>query len=357
MTTEAQALAATATEGTVETAADSILKKMEAQSAEREAPKPAPVQSAEIAAAPDAQEMPVQETADAVDPTEGTDTGQEPTIDAPAGFTADEKEWFKTLEPARQESILRQYKATQAAEARRQNEYQAELRRVQQEAEQAATMRQQFEVALGQYKTPLQAEFERRFPDIVQGQIDPVTLARTDPGRFQELQAFQMRFNEVAQTENQLAQMREQEEAANLQRFRQTENKRLAEMVGLKTAEEFSKFDAEVSDYMLKQGAPPEVIVKMPAEYHLTAWKAMQWDKAKAAQNAPKTAAPAQGAAPQALMRQPPKMLKPSNGNAGNKPSDDQYTAARNKARKTGAVEDAAGAIRALMARNMEARR
>lgn len=305
--------------------------------------EPAQAQAEQPAAAP--QETPPAENGEAVAEQAGEpDTGEKPTIDPPAGWTAADKEWFKTLEPERQESILRSYKGAQAAEARRANEHAEAMQRLQTEAQQAAQERQALAHALGQYANPLKQEFQQRFADVLSGQIDVVSLSRMDPARFSEFQAYQEKFRQIEQTEQALSQRAQFEEQQNLQKFRETQNARVRDLLPeLKSDEAWRKFDADVSNYALELGIAPDRIVRADADELTVLYKAMMWDRAKSAQSAPRPVTPP---APKPV----PKVLKPSNGDAQSR-VDDVYAAARNKARRTGDLEDVASAISAKMKR------
>lgn len=319
---------------------EGIRRKMEAAMQSRS--EPAQAQDKPAAAQ---NEMPPAENGDAVAEQAGqNDTGEQPTIEPPAGWTTEHKEWFKSLDPVRQEFLLRRDKEHQRAEARRANEHAELQRQLQSEAQQAAQERQALAQALGQYKDPLKLEFQQRFYDVLSGQIDPVSLARHDPARFAEYQAYQEKFNHIAATEQALQARAQQEEEARFSQFRKAENERLTELIPeLKTKEAFEKFDVDVSNYGLSLGLPAERIRQASADELTILHKAMMWDRAKAAQAAaPKVTPPPQ--------KPVPKVLKPSNG-ADQSRTDDKYAAARNKARRTGDVEDVASAIRAKMER------
>lgn len=349
MTDEATASAAPATEGTVETAAESIRKQIEAKASpppDNSTPK---AQSAEEPAATLDDEMP-PETGDAVEeqPDAVEDTGQEPTIEPPAGWTAEDKEWFKTLDPARQDSILRQYKGSQAAEARRQNEYAEQMKQLQAEHQAAAQARQNLESALREYANPLMREFQQQFADVLRGQIDPVQLSRTDPARYLQFQAYQDKFRQIEETQARIQQENARAEETQLAQFRQTENEKLFDLIPeLKNPQAFQKWDADVSQYLLNAGVPAENIMRASADQLAIAHKAMLWDRAKAAQASkppPQQSKPA------------PKMLKPSNGNQGNGATEG-YSAALKQARRSGSTEDAAALIRMKMQNMRDARR
>lgn len=319
---------------------EGIRRKMEAAMQSRS--EPAQAQDKPAAAQ---NEMPPAENGDAVAEQAGqNDTGEQPTIEPPAGWTTEHKEWFKSLDPVRQEFLLRRDKEHQRAEARRANEHAELQRQLQTEAQQAAQERQALAHALGQYANPLKQEFQQRFADVLSGQIDVVSLSRMDPARFSEFQAYQEKFRQIEQTEQALNQRAQFEEQQNLQKFRETQNARVRDLLPeLKSDEAWRKFDADVSNYALELGIAPDRIVRADADELTVLYKAMMWDRAKSAQSAPKPATPP---APKPV----PKVLKPSNGDAQSR-VDDVYAAARNKARRTGDLEDVASAISAKMKR------
>ena len=351
------AVTAPATDGTVESAALDIKKRMDEAAAApppKETPPPkegAPEPKAD-AAPPEGEELENFLTGDAdsgQEPGEG-DAGRKPTIDAPAGWTADEKTWFETLEPARQESILRQYKTTQASEARRQNEHYAAMQQTEQVMRATTQERQQLQAALQNYADPLLAEYSRNFADVINGQIDPVVMARTDPVRYTEYQAYQDKFRQIDEHSQRLGQWQAQQEEQNLMQFRHAENGRLTELMpALKDPVKFARFDKDISEYLVSKGFQPMHIAKASAEELTIAYKAALYDRAVGKKPAAATQTGNAAAAPApAQQRQAPRVMKPGTGTS-NSGSDDEYAAMANKARRTGTVEDAAGMIRAQM--------
>ena len=343
MTDEPQAVTAElpATEGTVESAAQLIKTKREDIQTDQEIPQEIKPDDVEI-------EIPDGEAIDVEAGTEGPDAGKTPTIPAPAGWTPEEKEWFGTLEPARQESILRQYKSVQASEARRQNEYQEELRAARAEADAAKQERQQLGFALQNYVNPLMQEFQGRFADVLQGRIDPIQLSRQDPARFAEFQAYQERFRQIETTQRAIAERERYEQEQEVGTFRQRENARLQELIPeLKDPEKFNRYDVEVSQFLTGLGIPPERVVQASADELSLAYDAMRWRRAVAAKKAQVNRPPAPVREPgQPPPPQAPRVLKPSSGNASSGQSE-QLAAATKTARRTGDVEDVAAMIRA----------
>ena len=350
---------AQATEGTVESAALSIRKKLdEAANPAPDKPiakaQPAPVEAAEQA---HAEEMPPDESGDATEePDEIDAAGDEPvTIDAPSGWNAEEKEWFKTLEPVRQESILRQYKALQRSEAKRHTEYTAAMQNITEAGQAAQQQRVQLDAALQNYSDPLVKQFQTRFKDVLSGHLNPIIMAQQDPQRYQEFQAYQDQFRQIDAAKQTLAQQSQEYEQENLRAFRNEENARIAELrPELKDPARFQKWDQEVSQFLLEQDVPEERIMRISALELDIISDAMAWRKAKAAS---KAASGPQGLQNGQQQKQAPRVLKPANGNSNSQGADDKLLAARNRARKTGAVEDVALSIRAKLDKAAEARR
>jgi len=306
-----------------------------------EAPEPA--QAATVEATEEMPDVPTEEH-DAT-PEEGDDTVQ-PTIAAPDGWTAEDKTWFDTLEPARQEAILRREKGTQAAESRRQNEHQAAIRQAQADKEAAAQERQYLQSAIQHYKHPMVTAYQQEFADLGDGRMDLFRLAQ-DPARWGRYQAFQTSFQQLAQAERQIAQQGEQEENARMQQHIETRNSQLIEAKPeLKDPAKFDQYDTEISTYLRGLKIPDERIARVSFEELTIIEKAMKWDKAqKAKTNMPKTPAALPG---QPIARIVPRVLRPGMGNsAGGK--DDKMAAIDQRGRQSGSTEDAAARIRARL--------
>lgn len=306
------------------------------------APEPAAI--AATGEPPETPEVPIEEP-DAT-PEDESDT-EEPTIAAPHGWTAEDKAWFDTLEPARQEAILRREKGTQAAESRRQNEHTAAIREAQELREQAAQDRQHLQSALQHYKHPMVTAFQQEFADLQQGTMDLFRLAQ-DPARWGRYQAFQTSFQQLAQAERQIASQAEQEDNARLQQHIETRNSELLVMKPeLKDPAKFEQFDTQVSNYLRAENFPDERIMRVSAQELKIIDKAMKWDKAQLAKAAvPKPQTPP--GQPQGNVRQMPRVMKPGMGNSAGA-ADDKIAAIDQRARKSGSVDDAAARIAARL--------
>lgn len=315
------------------------------------APEPkqqAPEPAAEVATG-EAEESPPEqpEAADADTPEVEADAEQVSTIDAPASFTPEEKEMFKALPPEQQQSVLRLAKGAQAAESRRQNEYQAAVREAQAAAQAAAQERQQLQSALQHYKHPMVTAFQQEFADLQDGRMDLFRLAQ-DPNRWGRYQAFQTSFQQLANAERQIAEKAEADEGARLQQHIETRNQQLLDAKPeLKDPAKFEQFDAEISTYLRGLKIPDERIMRVSFEELNIIEKAMKWDKAQKA----KTLAPKPPPAnPGSNVRQMPRVMKPGMGNSAGA-VDDKIAAIDQRAQKTGSVDDAAARIRARLGR------
>ncbi|MDP1702594.1 MAG: hypothetical protein Q8L53_16780 [Aestuariivirga sp.] len=305
----------------------------------------APVATVEAEESPPEQLDAADEVAEEAD----ADAGPEPTVDAPASFTPEEKEMFKALPPEQQQSMLRLAKGAQAAESRRQNEHQAAIREAQELSEKAAQERQQLQSALQHYKHPMVTAFQQEFADLQDGRMDLFRLAQ-DPARWGRYQAFQTSFQQLANAERQIAQEAEREEGARLQQHVETRNSQLIEAKPeLKDPAKFEQYDAEVSTYLRGLNIPDERIQRVSFEELTIIEKAMKWDKAQKAKAAvPKPQANA--GQPQGNVRQMPRVMKPGMGNSSGA-VDDKIAAIDQRAQKTGSVDDAAARIRARLGR------
>jgi hypothetical protein len=306
--------------------------------------------AATVATVDTSEEMPdAQDDAHDATPEEGDDTGQ-PTIDAPHGWTAEDKAWFDTLEPARQEAILRREKGSQAAESRRQNEHQAAVREAKAIADQAAQERQHLQSALQHYKHPMVTAFQHEFADLGDGRMDLFRLAQ-DPTRWGRYQAFQTSFQQLAQAERQLAQSAEQEENARLQEHISTRNTQIIEWKPeLKDPAKFERYDAEVSNYLRGKKIPDERIMRLSFEEIEIVDDAMRFHRAEKARAAmPKTPPTPDGkVAIAGHLRTVPKVMKPGMGSSAGA-ADDKIAAIDQRAQRSGSVDDAAARIRARL--------
>src|SRR5687767_3637662 len=102
--------------GSLEAAASSLKEARQAAAEPQDDGnrQPEPVDTAPAATDDASQEMPdAPPEAHDAKPEDNPDTAQT-TIEYPPGWNADDQAWFDTLEPARQEAILRREKGTQA---------------------------------------------------------------------------------------------------------------------------------------------------------------------------------------------------------------------------------------------------
>lgn len=289
---------------------------------------------------------PEQAGEDEVDPVaEGAD--QESPIEPPARWTAEDKEWFKTLPPDRQERILRGEQGQRAAEVKRQQELAAERERYQQEAQAAAQERQYFQSRIQQYRHPVEDAFRQQFADVISGQTDLFRLAQ-DQQRWPIYQAFQAKFHQIAEAEQMLSHRAQQDEQARLSQYIEARNTKLFETrPELKDPAKFQKFDEDVTTYLRGYNVPDDRIGKISYEELDIVEKAMKWDAAqKAKANVPKPPQPGPGQTRvQPHVRALPRVIKPGTpSDAG--VGDEKITAIDQRARQSGSVDDAAERLR-----------
>jgi len=310
-----------------------------------EAPEPAEV----TATVEPSEEMPEVSTEEPdATPEDDSDTVQ-PTIAAPDGWTAEDKAWFDTLEPARQEAILRREKGTQAAESRRQNEHTTAIREATAKAQAAEQERQYFASVLQQYKNPLVLSFQQRFADVLRGEMDILRLSQ-DPQRWNEYQGYQAKFTQMGQQEQLLSQRAQEAERERLDAHVETRNAQLIEaMPDLKDPAKFQKFDERISDFLLGKGIPAERIRQAAFVDLEIAYDALRWRDAQKAKAAVPKPQPNAGQ-PQGNVRQMPRVMKPGMGNSSGA-ADDKIAAIDQRAQKSGSVDDAAARIRARLGR------
>lgn len=346
------------TDGSVESAAAMLRGQIDKKRAEiaapeqdktDETPPPALAEAGESEIPPGREADEADETEDQVDDTGAGDAPA--TIEPPSNWSQADRDWFKSLDPVRQDFVLRHQKGTQAAEARRQNEYRAAMEQLAKQAAETAQERERFNAAaaqqFAQFEEPIIRDFKRDFSDVLSGKIDPIKLAESDPARFAKFQAYQAKFQQIATTRQAMAAKQEQERQHMFSEFVRTENdKLLAAMPELNEPEKRERWNRDVADYLVKRGYSPTRIELASANDLVTAYKAMLWDKAQAARNAPRPAA-ANGKEHQ---REAPKVMKSGSGASAGGGSE-KIAALETRARKTGSIDDVAALMRAKMAR------
>lgn len=346
--------AAPTNDGSLEAAAAALGEARKEAAAETRQPEPADTAPAATDSA--SEEMPDAPTEEHdAKPEDNPDTVQT-TVEYPPGWNAEDQAWFDTLEPARQEAILRREKGTQAAESRRQNEHQAAVRQAQEAAQQAAHERQYLQSQLQHYKHPIVAAYQAEFPDVVSGQIDHFRLAQ-NPERWGRYQAFQSEFQRIGQAEMQLAQRAEQDEQSRLSQYIEDRNTKLLEAKPeLKDSNKFQAFDNEVTGYLRGLEISDDRIARISFGELQIVEKAMLWDKAqKAKASAPRQPAPLQAKHGQTVVQSHVRtVLKPGvpRGAGGN---DEKIAAIDQRARQSGSLEDAAERLR-LRRENLQRR-
>lgn len=323
------------------------------QEARQEAVKPeikeiiVATNGADVATEAATEEMPEQPEAagDDIDPVE-EDAGQAPPIDPPARWTAEDKEWFKTLPPERQERILRGEQGQRSAEVKRQQELEADRRAAQEAREAAAQERQYFSSVLQQYKNPLVSSYQQRFADVLSGEMDVLRLSQDQP-RWNEYQAYQAKFAQIAQQEQMLAQRAKEDADARLELHIEARNNQLIEaMPELKDPKNFEKFENNICGYLLEKGIPAQRIRQAEFVDLEIAYDAMRWrDAQKAKATVPRTQTPPGQVAVQGHIRSVPKVLKPGMGSSAGG-GDEKITAIDQRARQSGSVDDAAERLR-----------
>lgn len=267
-----------------------------------------------------------------------TSSGQDPSVEPPAGWTDEDRAWFQSLPPEKQAVVAKREREYRANESRRHNEHTEALRTAQAARDAAAQDRQHLAQAIAAFQHPLITEFRQKFADVAEGKLTPVQLANTDPLRFQEFQAYQTQFAQIGQAQRALAMKAEEDAQANFVQFRAAENAKLVETIPeLQDEGKRKAFDAEISGFLTGLGYSREEIVRASARDISIARKAMLYDRAQAARD---KAEKAPG--------QPPKVERP--GTAERRDGKGERKAADlNRLAKSGRVEDAASFMRHLI--------
>jgi hypothetical protein len=319
---------APATPGTAEWIPDAQapvreLPKEEVEPAAVEAPAADTTPAADDAVA---TETPTQDDASAAADDDGQGSLPPPVV-APNGWTAEEKEVFKSLPPA-----------AQAAIARREQDRTTELRNLQngtadqrKAADAEVTRLQALNVRINDAIGTQVNELSRDFPEI-KSQADIEHLAVTDPARFSQFQARLMRFNGAQQAAAEAAtELQKRQNAAQQEVLARSHTELLVHFPTWKDKAVATKEVVELQDYAIKLGASEQAARALhdPMVYRL-AHKAMLYDRAQAAKTA-------------AINREAPRVVKP--GTTSTNPKADAANAQRTtqlrKLDKSGDIEDA----------------
>lgn len=233
------------------------------------------------------------EAGDETDPEEADDP-ELPAIDPPKSWDAEHREKFAALPRDVQEYLLaRETERDKGVSAQQQRA--AEARQAaEREAQAVAALKPQIETLIGQAQKVFQQSWQG---------MDATAwaqLAQTDPNRYVALKA---QHDADVHAIQQLDAARKEAEAVEWQAFAQAQTARLPEIAPQIAADQ--KVMAEVFDYIAKStpNLTPEDRKWIDADQMLIAWKAMQYDQAKAPQPKPQgkkviTAKPSPAPAP-----------------------------------------------------------
>lgn len=225
---------------------------------------------------------------DAEDEQTGEETGDEtlPPIEAPASWKAEEKEAFKSLPRALQETVERRERERDAAIRTAQNESATSRQGSDAQIARLTGLADQMEGAVNREIS----DMARDFPE-VKSEADAVALAQRDPAKFTEFQARLMALQGVMNTREQA----KQEIAANFQRAQAQElaTRKAALIEAFPTwvdAEVAQRELGVIRDYVIKNGIPESETGPLvsPAAIKIIQ-KAQAYDKAQAALAAKKT--------------------------------------------------------------------
>lgn len=256
------------------------------------------------------------------------DPGSLPLIEAPAGWTAEEKEAFTSSPRKAQEAILRREQERTAALRDGQNATAEERKAVAAEVTRLKGLADRVEASLVEHTN----DIAREFPE-VKDQASLEALAASDPGRFSLFQARLMRFN-AAQEVAKEAQSELQKKTAEATReaMKASHEKLVQVFPTWKDPAVATKEVTELQDYAIKTYGVSERAARMmhdPVIYQM-AHKAKLYDAAQAARAA-------------AVNREAPRTVKPGTSS----PPDKGARAAADRAKglakldKSGDLEDA----------------
>lgn len=212
------------------------------------------------------------------DDPDGQDEPELPAIEPPQSWDADGKERFARLPREDQEYLV----AREAERDRGVSVAQQRAAEARQRAEQEAAQIVAAKPLIVQAVAKAQQQFQSRWEG-----MDATAwhqLAQTDPTRFVQAKAA---YDADVQAIQQVEAAQQQAEAIEWQSFAQTQTARLAEVAPHIAGD--AKVQAEVFDYIAKStpNFSPEQRRWVSAEEMLIAWKAQQYDAAKAPQPKP----------------------------------------------------------------------
>lgn len=307
-----------------------------------EAAPAAPETPAVAEATPAATETPASETpADPNTPADQGETNEDaqdpgdalPPIEPPSSWSTEEKAEWASLSRKAQEVILRREQDTTKALRTAQNSTAESNKKVEAEVTRLKTLAEQIDGHLNEKVNDL----AREFPE-VKNEADLVALAASDPARAQlfqaKLQALSAANNAKVQAQQEMQRKSQEAQQAHLA---EAKEKLLEAFPAWKEPEVARREVTELQDYAIKMGAP-EAMARAttdPVIYKL-AQKAMLYDRAQAAKQA-------------AVVRTPPKVLKPGAATADpNKTAKDESRRSQlAKLNTSGDIEDALGLLRA----------
>jgi hypothetical protein len=278
------------------------------------------------------------------------EAGQEPTLTVPSRWSAEDKAWFKTLPPERQQRLLAAELGAQRAESKRQADYQTLRRQTEELTRQSQVERQHLQQAVAHYKHPMVKAFEQEFTDLLKGETDLFRLSQ-DPERWGRYQAFQTSFSQIAQTEKVIQEKAAAEENARIHNLIQGRNAELVKVKPeLSDPQKFAEFDDRITNYATTQGiSHHRLALASIAEIKLVE-KAMKYDAAVAAARKTKPQKvelkPGQVRVKQHV-RQVSRTMRPGAGGQGGSLRAERVSVALKQARRTGDIADVAALIRA----------
>lgn len=201
-----------------------------------------------------------------------------PAIEAPKSWDADHKEKFAALPRDVQEYLLERETERDKGVSQQQQRASEARQAAEREAQAVAALKPQIETLMGQAQKVFQQSWQG---------MDATAwaqMAQTDPARYVQLKA---QHDADVHAIQQLDAARQQAEEVEWRSFAQAESARLPEVAPQLANDQ--KALTEVFDYIAK-AAPkvtPENRKWIDADQMLIAWKAMQYDKAKAPQPKP----------------------------------------------------------------------
>lgn len=254
------------------------------------------------------------------------DEPEQPAIEPPASWNADDKERFQALPREAQDIIVRREAERDTGFQKKSEEFATDRKRYQEQVQKEEAHRQFLENQVAQLAQMVLPEK----PDPSMLQQDPVAYLEAEA----RYKAGIEQLNGMRQQYQAQAQQRGQQSQEEYAKWMQDQKTILAEKLPEYSGENSQEFKKSLADYGRAQGYEPERLSGADASDLVILNKAMLYDKLQESKPTKLDA-----------VKDLPKVQKSSARIGKKAASMDRMSAARNKLAKTGSLDDAAAAI------------